>query len=49
MKFDSNGVLHVLDTGSGEVLRVVDGEKNEAIEPGLDNFTFDQDDTLFRV
>ena len=49
VKFDSNGVLHVLDTGSGEVLRVVDGENEvvATIEPGLDNFTFDQDDTLF--
>ncbi|MEL6860322.1 MAG: hypothetical protein AAGL11_00670 [Pseudomonadota bacterium] len=49
IKFDSQGVLHVLDTGTGELIRVVDGE-NEVVatlETGLDNFAFDAADTAF--
>jgi len=49
IKFDSNGVLHVLDTGAGTVLRVTpEGNKVIAtLEPGLDNFAFDKNDQLF--
>ena len=49
IKFDSQGVLHVLDTGTGELIRVSDGEKEviATLEPGLDNFAFDADDTPF--
>ena len=49
IKFDSQGVLHVLDTGTGELLRVVDGvnETVATLTPGLDNFAFDADDTPF--
>lgn len=49
IKFDSQGVLHVLDTGTGDLVRVVDGE-NEVIAtltPGLDNFAFDANDTAY--
>lgn len=49
VKFDSAGVLHVLDTGRGEVVRVDDGAKSvvATLSPGLDNFAFEADDTLF--
>ncbi len=49
IKFDSKGVLHVLDTGTGQVLRVVDGNHEVVVqlEPGLDNFAFDENDTIF--
>jgi sugar lactone lactonase YvrE len=49
VKFDSNGQLHVLDTGTGEVLRMTaDGPVSIAKLPSdLDNFAFDADDTLF--
>lgn len=49
IKFDSQGVLHVLDTGTGELVRVVDGvnETVATLTPGLDNFAFDADDTPF--
>ena len=49
VKFNSQGVLHVLDTGAGTVVRVTD-DGNEVIatlEPALDNFAFDANDTLF--
>ncbi|MEO1566829.1 MAG: hypothetical protein AAFR92_11870 [Pseudomonadota bacterium] len=49
IKFDSQGVLHVLDTGTGELIRVSDGAKEvvATLTPGLDNFAFDADDTPF--
>jgi sugar lactone lactonase YvrE len=49
VKFDSNGVLHVLDTASGAVVRVDAGEREviARFPPGLDNFAFDADDRLF--
>lgn len=49
VKFDSQGVLHVLDTGSGELIRVEDDAKNviATLMPGLDNFAFDANDTPF--
>ena len=50
VKFDSEGVLHVLDSLRGEVVRVnEDGGKQVVarVQPGLDNFAFDADDRLF--
>lgn len=49
VKFDSQGVLHVLDTGAGSVVRVEDGRQTviAVLEPGLDNFAFDVKDRLF--
>ncbi len=49
VKFDSEGVLHVLDTGAGEVVQIKDDGKTVIanFEPGLDNFAFDKNDTLF--
>jgi len=49
VKFDSNGVLHVLDTGAGSVIRVQDGRQTvvAVLEQGLDNLAFDADDRLF--
>ena len=43
VKFDTSGVLHVLDTGAGVLFKVVDGENVPVAElsPGLDNFTID--------
>ena len=49
IKFDSQGILHVLDTATGELIRVEDNV-NEVVatfEPGLDNFAFDENDTPF--
>lgn len=49
VKFNSRGELHVLDTGTGEVIKI-DGDERSAIAqltPGLDNFAFDKDDRLF--
>ena len=49
IKFDSEGVLHVLDTGSGELVRI-DGDDRSVIAtltPGLDNFAFDANDTPY--
>ena len=49
IKFDSQGILHVLDTGTGELIRVT-GDTKETIAtfvPGLDNFHFDENDTPF--
>lgn len=49
IKFDSEGVLHVLDTGTGELIRM--GEETREVVatlvPGLDNFAFDAADTPF--
>ena len=49
IKFDSEGVLHVLDTGTGELVRVI-GDSKEVIAtltPGLDNFAFDTSDIAY--
>lgn len=49
VKFDSQGVLHVLDTGAGTVVRMEGGTRSIVVqlEPGLDNLAFDEDDRLF--
>ncbi len=49
VKFDSQGVLHVLDTGAGSVIRIEDGRQTvvAVLEQGLDNFAFDASDRLF--
>lgn len=50
VKFNSEGVLHVLDSLRGEVVRVgEDGGKEVVarVQPGLDNFAFDAEDRLF--
>lgn len=49
VKFDSKGVLHVLDTGAGEVVRIDENGKKVVahLSPGLDNLAFDQNDRLF--
>lgn len=49
VKFDSEGVLHVLDTGAGSVIRVEDGKQMvvAVLEQGLDNLAFDANDRLF--
>ena len=49
VKFDSRGVLHVLDTGAGSVVRVEDGRQTvvAVLMQGLDNLAFDADDRLF--
>ena len=46
IKFNSEGVLHVLDTGTGELIRVEDTTKTvvATLTPGLDNFAFDDND-----
>ncbi|MCY3927535.1 MAG: hypothetical protein OXG81_04620 [Acidobacteria bacterium] len=50
VKFNSEGVLHVLDSLRGEVVRVGEDSGKEVVarvQPGLDNFAFDADDRLF--
>lgn len=49
VKFDSGGRLHVLDTAEGTITRINGDEKTvvATLEPGLDNFAFSTDDTLF--
>ena len=50
VKFNSAGVLHVLDSLRGEVVRIgEDGGKEVVarVQPGLDNFAFDASDRLF--
>ena len=51
VKFDSKGRLHVIDTLSGEVLRVntENGSKKviATLTPGIDNLAFDSRDRLF--
>ncbi|MEM1432580.1 MAG: hypothetical protein AAGG11_00845 [Pseudomonadota bacterium] len=49
VKFDSAGVLHVLDTGAGTVVRLGDDAREviATLTPGLDNFAFDADDTVY--
>jgi len=49
VKFDSHGVLHVLDSMAGSVIRV-EGQKQTVVAtlpPGLDNLAFDANDRLF--
>ena len=49
VKFDNNNVLHVLDTGTGEVIKV-EGETKTVVATlslGLDNFAFDKNNRLF--
>jgi sugar lactone lactonase YvrE len=49
VKFDSKGVLHILDTGAAEVIAVKDGKKSVVVRlvTGLDNIAFDAEDRLF--
>lgn len=49
VKFNSEGELHVLDTGQGQVLKVTEtgNELVAQLTPGLDNFAFDKNDVLF--
>ena len=50
VKFDSMGRLHILDTGSGDVIRREEDGKQTVIatlSTGLDNFAFDDADNLF--
>ena len=49
IKFDSKGMLHVLDTATGELIQVKGGVKTvvATFTPGLDNFAFDENDTPF--
>ena len=49
IKFDSKGVLHVLDTATGELLRLEGNERTPIaqLSPGLDNFAFDANDTPY--
>ncbi len=53
VKFNSQGVLHVMDTADGTVHRVDHlGDKRvntlvATVEPGLDNFAFDAQDRIF--
>jgi sugar lactone lactonase YvrE len=50
VKFDSQGRLHILDTGSGEVIRQEANGRNAVVatlSQGLDNFAFDKADNLF--
>ncbi|MFV2091076.1 MAG: hypothetical protein ACC642_10480, partial [Pseudomonadales bacterium] len=49
VKFDSSGVLHVLDTMAGSVIRI-EGQRQTVVanlQEGLDNFAFDASDRLF--
>ncbi|XOV90323.1 MAG: hypothetical protein ACFHX7_10665 [Pseudomonadota bacterium] len=49
VKFDGEGRLHVLDTATGEVIRLQGNDKITlaTLEPGLDNFTFDDKGRIF--
>ena len=50
VKFDSQGRLHVLDSLRGEVIRLGDDGGREvvaSVQPGLDNFAFNEEDRLF--
>ena len=49
IKFDSQGRLHVLDTGSGILYRVENGKNIKVAElsPGLDNFVIDSRGRFF--
>ncbi len=50
VKFDSKGRLHVLDALRGEVVRLDEDGGREVVarvQPGLDNFAFNEEDRLF--
>ncbi|MFT5563101.1 MAG: sugar lactone lactonase YvrE [Litorivivens sp.] len=49
VKFDKKGILHVLDTGTGEVIKVEAENRTvvATLSQGLDNFAFDKDNRLF--
>ncbi len=50
VKFNGAGVLHVLDSLRGEVVRIGEDGGQEVVarvQPGLDNFAFDASDRLF--
>ncbi|MYB36188.1 MAG: hypothetical protein F4Y26_02110 [Gammaproteobacteria bacterium] len=50
VKFDSKGRLHVLDALRGEVVRLGEDGSREVVarvQPGLDNFAFNEEDRLF--
>lgn len=49
VKFDSKGRLHVLDTGLGQIIRIEGDSRTivARIQPGLDNFAFDDQDQIF--
>ena len=50
VKFDSKGRLHVLDSLRGEVVRLGEDGGRETVarvQPGLDNFAFNEEDRLF--
>ena len=49
VKFNSKGVLHVLDTADGQVLKVIDGQLEvvASLLTGLDNFDFNSKDEIF--
>ena len=50
VKFNSEGMLHVLDALRGEVVRIGEHGGKEVVarvQPGLDNFAFDASDRLF--
>ncbi len=49
VKFDGQGRLNVLDTATGQVLRLENGRRTvvATLSPGLDNFAFDADGRLF--
>ena len=50
VKFDSLGRLHVLDSLRGEVIRLGEDGGREVVarvQPGLDNFAFNEEDRLF--
>ena len=49
VKFDSNGILHILDTADGKVLKVIDGKLVTVANllTGLDNFAFNDKDEIF--
>ncbi|MDE0690644.1 MAG: hypothetical protein OXI55_00200 [Gammaproteobacteria bacterium] len=50
VKFDSKGRLHVLDSLRGEVVRLDEDGGREVVarvQPGLDNFAFNEEDRLF--
>ncbi len=49
VKFNSKGVLHVLDTGAGKVYKVIDNINIEvaSISNGLDNLAINANDEIF--
>ncbi|MBQ74585.1 MAG: hypothetical protein CMQ20_06110 [Gammaproteobacteria bacterium] len=49
VKFNSKNELHVMDTGTGEIFKLGADERSviATLTPGLDNFTFDENDNLF--